>query len=310
MLDELRAMLRQQFPPDTFPGIEILVLGSIAKHQCTRGSDIDFFGVTEQPVDKTRTDPIIRAVLDKAQAMGLDVPFAEGMNATFVPRAELETIAVASDPLPRVFRRTTLVTASASAYRPELRAAITRGVLSAFVGRERLPRIRGVIDQLLYLARVGNIVAEWRMTDRKPDGGYVHWAKTFTLYKVELASTLAAVIRASAVAEGRSRDALLDALVGQLDQPPFERLLGWYDDVGPAGQAALATIIAVTNDMLRMFGTEGVRPRLAAAADDAPTRELYQTIEQLGGRLTLAFVQLFYREPAFQPWTEELGVFG
>jgi hypothetical protein len=87
-------------------------------------------------------------------------------------------------------------------------------------------------------------------------------------------------------------------------------LLAWYDEVGASGQDALATVLAVTNDTLRLFDTEGVRPRLATAADDEPTHELRRSFEQLMRRLNQALVQLFYREPVFQSWTEQLGVFG
>lgn len=310
LLDELQSLLQRQFPPDALPGVDVLVTGSIAKYQCTRGSDVDFFGVTEQPLAKGQTESILRAIGDKAQAMGFDMPFAEGSNGVFVPRSELETFSVVSDDIRRVFRRMTLVTGSVSAYRPELRAAIVRNIISVFVGRERTPRVRGVFDHVLHLARLGNMVAEWRMQHHNADGGYVHWAKCFTLYCVETASSLAAVIRASVTSEGRSREDLVEALAVHLDQPPVARLLAWYDEVGASGQDALATVLAVTNDALRLFDTEGVRPRLAAAGDDEPTRELCGSFEQLMRRLNKALVQLFYREPVFQSWTEELGVFG
>jgi hypothetical protein len=309
-LDKLRSALQRQFPLDTLPGVEVLVSGSIAKYQCTRGSDVDYFGVTEQPLAPGQAESILRAIADSAQAMGLDMPFAEGSNGVFVPRSELETFSVVSDDIRRVFRRMTLVNGSVSAYRPELRAAIIRNTLSALVGRERTPRVRGVFDHVLHLARLGNLVAEWRMQHHNADGGYVQWAKCFTLYRVECASSLAAVIRASNSSEGRSREELVEALAVHLDQPPVARLLAWYDEVGASGQDALATVLAVTNDALRLFDTEGVRPRLATAADDEPTRELYRSFEQLMRRLNQALVQLFYREPAFQAWTEQLGVFG
>jgi len=306
-LTALQSALREQFPPDSVPGFELLITGSIAKRQCTRGSDIDFFGVAEEELPADRTEPIIAAVLHQALAMGFDVPYAQGPGAAIVPRAEIETIHFTDD-IRRVFRRMMLVTASASGYRPELRASMLRAVLAGLVGRERSPRVRGLVDHLIQLNRLGNIASEARMSDRNADGGLVHWAKAFTLYRVEFAGSLAAAFRAEASCA--NSDDLIEELASRFDQLPLLRLLEWYDDVGDEGKQALADIVAVSNDCLRLFAMEGARPRLAANQDDEPTRALREAFEEQMSRIGGALVRLFHREPALRPWTEELGLFG
>jgi hypothetical protein len=309
-ITELRAVLRDRFPLDEYPGIDIVVVGSVGKRWSTRGSDIDFFGVTEQPLDATRTEPLLRAMVEKAVALGLDTPFAQGTNATFVKRSAIETVDIGGDDTRSVFRRLQFVTGSVSVYRPELRARIHRNVLSTFVGRERTPRIRGVVDQILTLMRIGNSVAEWRMKDRLADGGLIQWTKCFTLYRIDQAASLAAVIRAGMLCEGRSREELIETLSTELDRPPLDRLLTYYDQATPAGQEAIAALIAASNDTLRLYDTDGVRPRLAALADDEPTRALRATFEQQARTINKALVQLFFYEPVLRPWTEEIGLFG
>jgi hypothetical protein len=252
---------------------------------------------------------VIAAVLEQAAALGLDVPYAQGPGAAVVPRAEIEAVHFTDD-VRRVFRRMMLVTASASAYRPELRAALVRSVLSSLVGRDRRPRVRGLVDHLVQLNRLGNMASEARMADRNPDGGLVHWAKAFTLYRVEFAGSLAAAFRAEMACQGRPRGDLVEDLAARLDQLPLVRLLEWYDDVGAAGQEALAQVLAATDECLRLFAGDGVRPRLAAAADDEPTHLLRGAFEEQMSRMGGALVRLFHHEPLFRPWTEELGLFG
>ncbi|MDB4955133.1 MAG: hypothetical protein JWO36_2702 [Myxococcales bacterium] len=310
-LGELRTMLQARFPYDQAPGFDVIVTGSLAKRQCTKGSDLDFFGVTEQPVESTKTEPIVRAMLEMASANGFDLPFSGGPNAAFVPRASIETIDLPNDTNRNVFRRMSLVTASVSVYRPELRADILRSTLSTFIGREREPRVRGIIDQILLLSRLGNMTVEWRMKDRtSSDGGLTQWSKSLTLYRIELAGAVAAVLRAGIASEGRSRDDLLDSVATELERAPLDRLLAWYDDVSPAGQQALAAVVGVANDTLCLLATDGVRTRLAAVADDEPTRALRQQFSEQMSVLRKALVQLFYRESVFRPWIEELGLFG
>ena len=308
-LAALRSSLEQRFPRGEVPGLEVLVTGSMAKRQSTRGSDIDFFGVVDGEVPAEVTGAVIAAVLEKAVALGLDAPYTHGPSAAMVPRAEIETVHFMDDAR-RVFRRMTLVTASASVYRPDMRAEMMRNVLSSLIGRDRRPRVRGVVDHIIHLNRLGNMATEARMADRKPDGGLVHWAKCFTLYRVEFASALAAAFRSEIACEGRSRDDLIDDLAARLDELPLVRLLEWYDDVGEGGQEAMAAILSVSNATLRLLGRDGVRPRLAANADDEPTRRLRQEFEQEMARVGAALIRLFHHEPAFRPLTEELGLFG
>ena len=310
-LEEVRGMLQQRFPHETLPGVDIVVIGSIAKRQCTKGSDLDFYGITEQATPPANGEAIVRAMYDYAQAEGYEMPFAGGPTGVFVPRSELESFDLLKDGNRHVFRRMTLVTGSVSVYRPELRANIIRNELSAFVGREREPRVRGVIDQLLLLSRLGNLSAEMLVPNRSnADGGLVPWAKSRTLYRIELAGALMAIIRADLESRGRSREELVESLAQQLDRPPIERLLGWYDDVSPAGQQALATVLSVATTTLELLATEGVRKRLWDFADDEPTRKLRQTFSAHARTLHEALVQLFYREDVFRPWIEELGLFG
>jgi hypothetical protein len=309
-ITELRAALQDRFPLDAYPGIDIVVVGSVGKRWSTRGSDIDFFGMTEQPLEPGKTEPLIRTMVEKAVALGLDTPFAQGTNATFVQRSAIETVDIGGDDTRSVFRRLQFVTGSVSVYRPELRARIHRNVLSTFVGRERTPRIRGVVDQILTLMRIGNSVAEWRMKDRLADGGLIQWTKCFTLYRIDQAASLAAVIRAGTLCEGRSREELIETLSAELDRPPLERLLTWYPELTPSGQQAVGALIAAANDTLRLYDTDGVRPRLAALVDDEPTRELRATFEHQARSINKALVQLFFHEPVLRPWTEEIGLFG
>lgn len=310
-LGELRALLREQFPPATLPGVDLVVCGSIAKRQCTKGSDVDFFGYSEGSLAAERTQPMLEAMLAKARADGYDAPFTGGPNAVFVQSSELETFDLLKDRNPQVFRRMMLLTASVSVYDPELRAKVIRNLLSAYVGRDRQPRVRGVVDHLMQVARIGNHTIEMRLGDRtNPDGGLMQWAKAHTLYRIELAGSLAAMIRADRLAAGRSRDELIEALATQLDQPAFDRLLVWYDDVSADGQRALASLLLVANETLTLLGTDGVRTRLRDVADDAPTRELRAAFEGHMATVQQALVQLFFRESVFRPWTEELGLFG
>jgi hypothetical protein len=306
-----RDMLHRAFPPDAFPGVDVLVIGSIAKRQCTPGSDLDFFGVMDAGVTVEQTQPLVQALLDYARAQGFDAPFAAGPFAGFVPRAELETFDLLNNTPRHITRRTTLLAGSVSIYRPELRSEVVRRTLSTLVGREREPRPRGVIDHLLLMSRLNPFSVELRIPDTKSsDGGFVQWAKVGTLYLIEHAGALAAIIRADLATRGRPRDELIAAIGQHLDQPPLERLLAWYDDVSPAGQQALATTVSVTNAVLRLLGTNGVRPMLVAKADDEPTRELHRTFSTHMKALRRAIVQLFFREDAFRPWTEEHGLFG
>jgi hypothetical protein len=309
-MSALRSLLQEQFPPDTLPGLDLVVIGSVGKRQCTHGSDIDFFGMVDQPLEPGRGEPIIRAIFDKALAMDFDMPFAQGITGTFVPRSEVETVNLIGDDTRRVFRRMTVVTASVSVYQPELRAKTLRTILSAFVGRDREPRVRGVIDQILTFAHLGNMVAEWRTEDRKSaDGGLVPWVKCFTLYRIDQAASLVATIRASMLSEGKSREDLIEMIAVQIDRPPLERLLGWYDDVSPAGKAAIASLIAVANDSLSLLHTPGARQRLLAMEDDEPTREIRRAFEHQMRNTNQALVQLFFHEPRLRPWAE-LGLFG
>jgi hypothetical protein len=310
-LDDVRDMLRATFPLDTLPGIDIVLIGSIAKRQCTKGSDLDFFGVTSSPLQPGQTDPIIRAMLDFARDAGYELPFAGGPTGVFVPRAELEKFDLLNDGNRHLMRRTTLVTGSVSVYRPELRAEILRNALSSFVGREREPRISGIFDQLVMRGRVTNLSTEMMRDHRTgSDGGLLPWAKARTLYRIELAGALAAVIRAELATQGRSREDLIESLAVHLDVPPIERWLAWYDDLSAEGQQSLAAIVSVTAATLRLLATEGVRTRLFALADDEPTRALERSFEDQIRALDASLVQLFYREPVFRPWIEKLGLFG
>ena len=236
-LDKIRPALAEKFPHDSLPGVEILVIGSIAKRQCTEGSDLDFFGIVDEPLDKSVTDPIARMMFETAGSMGFELPFSAGITGVFVPRAEMEKLDVINDTTPKRFRRMTMTTASVSAYRPEMRLSLLRNVIGSFLGRERTPRVRGMIDYLVINARLGNLVAEWMKTYPPPDGGYINWVKAFTIYRLEYLSALAAIIRADRETQGRSREELVDAIVTALDRTPLERLVAWYDEVEPASPA-------------------------------------------------------------------------
>lgn len=310
-LARLRPQIVAEFPLATLPGVELLVSGSIAKYQCTRGSDLDVFGIVEAPLPPERTEPVLRRMFELATAAGFDAPFAEGSNGVFVTRAELEQPHVVTDDSRKRFRRMGLLTASVSAYRPELRVAVLRNMLGAFLGRERQPRTRGVIDYLVLTARLGNIASEWRMTTPPaPDGGWVNWAKCFTLYRVEYVAALVAILRAERLADGRPREVLIDALVDELAIPPLDRLARWYPELPAHGQAAVAALISINNDSLAIFARDGVRPRLAAAADDAATRADLAALEAQMRRVETAIVDLCFRDGPLQPWIYRLGLFG
>jgi hypothetical protein len=309
-LAELVPMLARDFPKETLPGVEILVIGSIAKRQCTRGSDVDFFGIVEEPPDKSQTDPIVRAIFDKAHAMGFDLPFAAGITGVFVPRAEIEQLHVITDDTRKRFRRMTMVTASMSVYRPEMRTQILHNLLDAFLGRDRTPRIRGLIDHLVINARLGNLVAEWMKTYPPPDGGFVNWSKCFTIYRIEYVSALAAIIRAGIAAEGRSRATLVETIATELQQSPLDRLARWYPELPPHGRDAVASMISISNDTLAIYARDGVRGKLAAGVDDAPTLAICAELEQQMRRVEAAIVELFFREGPLRWWTEHLGLFG
>ena len=304
----LRSYLKAEFPVEEVPGFEVVVIGSIAKGTCTAGSDVDFFGLYEVELPAGLSDRIMRAVLDHAAALGFGKPYAGGPCGTSIARSQVESVSIRDDVL-RVFSQMNLAMASVSLYRPEVRARALRNLVSTFVGRDRRPRVRGIVDHMVRLRRWGNIFAELRLDDRaSDDGGLVNWSKSITLYRVEYAASLAAMLRAELAAEGRSRDELLDQVIARLDRMPLLRLLEWYDDVGPAGRESLATVVAVVDDCLRTFGAEGVRARLVASADDEPTRDLRRHLEEQARRLYAAVLQLFHREPLFRSFTEDIGL--
>jgi Nucleotidyltransferase domain len=306
-LEALRAGLRARFPLERVPGLDVVVIGSIAKGTCTAGSDVDFFGVYEGGLPG-ESDAIMRAVLDEAAGLGFGKPYAGGPCGTSVARSDIEAVAIRDDVL-RVFTQMNLANASVSIYRPEIRARALRNLVSTFVGRDRKPRVRGIVDHMVRLRRWGNIIAELRLDDHaSEDGGLVNWSKSVTLYRVEFAGTLAAMLRAEIASEGRSREDLLDEVILRLDRVPLLRLLEWYDDVSPAGRESLATVVSVLDESLRLFGGDGVRSLLVAGADDEGTRWLRRRIEEQASRLYSALVQIFYQEPAFRRFTEELGL--
>jgi len=308
-LAALRAGLVEAFGPDGLGGAEVLGVGSVARGQCTRGSDIDFYAITETELAPETSAKIVEVVLRAAHASGLEPPNAMGPLAKAVPRAELETVH-AMDDFPRVMRRMTLVAASTSLYRPALRAEILARVVDAFLGREREPRVRGIVDQLVRLLRLSNMIAELMLGHRTADGGLVHWAKVNTLYRFEVASCLAAVFQAEVANAGRSRQALLEDLIGRFDRSPASRLLDLYDALDDRGRGWLAELFGAANESMRMLGAEGVRERLSANDGSAETEQLRLEFTRIIEQLEGALFRLFYKTEILGPLTERLGLFG
>ncbi|HEU4726696.1 MAG TPA: nucleotidyltransferase domain-containing protein [Kofleriaceae bacterium] len=305
----LRSGLQRAFGPDGLPGADVLAVGSVARGMCTRGSDIDFYAITDAELPAETSAKIVEVVLRAAEEVGLEAPNAVGPLGRAVPRSEVETVHPMDD-FPKVMRRMTLVTTSRSLYRSGMRAEVLARVVDAFLGRDREPRIRGVVDQLIRLLRLSNMLTEMMLGMKTADGGLVHWAKVNTLYRLEVASCLAAVFQAETACAGRPRQVLLDDLIARFERSPCQRLLDVYDALDDRGRQWLASLLFTANDVLRLLGTEGVRERLAANDGGPETERLRAEILQLIEPLEGTLFRLFYQTDVLGPLTERLALFG
>jgi predicted nucleotidyltransferase len=305
----LRAGLIESFGPDGLQGADVISVGSVARGQCTRGSDIDFYAITDVELPAQTSAKIVDVVLRVAREIGLEAPNVNGPLARAVPRSEVETVHPMDD-FPRVMRRMTLVTTSTSLYRPRVRAEVLARVIDAFLGREREPRVCGIVDQLIRLLRLSNMITEMMIDHDTPDGGLVHWAKVKTLYRIEVASCLATVFQAEAACAGRPRQVLLEDLIARFDRTPCRRLLDLYDELDDSGRTSVAKLVFTANEVLRLLGAEGVRERLAANDGGAETERLRGELIGLIEPLEAALFSLFHRTEVLRPLTERLAVFG
>jgi hypothetical protein len=131
-----------------------------------------------------------------------------------------------------------------------------------------------------------------------------------TLYRIEVASCLAAAFQAEQACAGRSRSELVDDLFRRFSLTPSERLLELHDELGDHERPWLATLFFVSNEAMRLLGTEGVREKLVANRSDRPTEQLHAELVRLVEQLEAALFQLFYRTRLLQSLTERLALFG
>ena len=104
----------------------MLLLGSIARGECTQGSDVDFYAVARPALAEADGAQIVDVVLRTPTAMGFAAPLNIGPFAQGVFRDEIEAVSVISDDPPKIMRRMTLVVASTSIYQPSVRDKMLR----------------------------------------------------------------------------------------------------------------------------------------------------------------------------------------
>src|SRR5882757_4209413 len=74
----LRAGLVQSFGSDGLSGADVICVGSVARGQCTRGSDVDFYAITDGELSPETSEKIVDVVLGAARSIGLEAPNAAG----------------------------------------------------------------------------------------------------------------------------------------------------------------------------------------------------------------------------------------
>jgi len=263
-LTSIREMIHERVPPLDQECLDVIVFGSLARHEAMPGSDLDYVvAVHRLPEDVRRTRSLMEAIVEAQQQSLLKNPGRSRMFGTVMSVGDIaERIGLEQDTNLNHSRRILLFQESASVFAPDMHDRLLHAILKRYLDGYAVPK-KGVPRFLLNdVLRYWRTIAvdyqakEWDSLE--PDWG-LRYIKLLISRKLAFAGTLASILR--------TESAEVEYFVEQFRMPALARLAQLESSLTDGQQRSLATILLVADEFTGLLANDEFRDEAKAVED-------------------------------------------
>ncbi|WP_152603792.1 DUF294 nucleotidyltransferase-like domain-containing protein [Amycolatopsis rifamycinica] len=227
LINRARKLTEESFADIDSP-IDIIGFGSLARHEFTSASDLDYLVVTYGLQSETNTT---RRFLQHAdllrnrliEGVELNGPGATGVFGRVISAPDMaERIGLEEDTNHSHTRRILLLEESTSLFKPDLHLKLLETIIKRYLydrvrGRDNVPRF--LLNDIVRYWRT--ITVDYQAKTSKGTAYSLRYLKLLTSRKLTFASSITPLIECQDIAH----DAVVDHLVAAYQEPPILRLL-------------------------------------------------------------------------------------
>jgi hypothetical protein len=289
---DLKRYLSDSLQGKAFPGLDVIVTGSIARSEATAGSDCDFLLLVDTTQTHDTLVQLIAIMRDNIEFNQLKGPGIQAVFGDFTTATELlGRVGLQSDSNTNMTRRMSIITESVSLMNPNVRAEIIRKIMQRYAADYmpsrrtesfRVPRF--LVNDLIRFWRTMGVDFAAKRSQTMSEDWYLRYIKLLTSRKLLFAGTLMSLLLTDFILKtapddiaGRYEE-LIEFLCAVSERTPLARLMVAYDHLSEPGKRALADILRDYNSFIELLNSsrkEGAK----AAHHKAELDKLAETIQ-------------------------------
>lgn len=317
VLGQFRESLNKDFSIEKLERLaetDVVLLGSIARGECTEKSDCDYF-VLQNGAPPNTTHTLVQAAQQIREDLGYAKPGVEGAFGEIVVAPNLfESIGLNADTNTNLTRRILLLSESKHVTVGEAHAGTIENILSRYYldmidsghGEDSLAKIpRYLLNDLVRFWRTMAVdfgSKRWRRGDSQ-----LRLAKLRISRKILFAGPLATVLLVPQKTDTIRE--LPDYLRKSLEAPPLAQIAKHTDSLNAESHEAIKTLLLNYDHFIAILsGTE--RAALKGTTDDSKSREeIKNECREIGDNIQSSLEKIFFEDPLFKESFRRYSVF-
>lgn len=294
LLSEAQKTLKELVPPNKVP-IDVVVLGSLARHEVTPYSDLDYVVIVHSlptPEKISSTRELLTAAESVRKQFNFKKPGRTGMFGIVLSAPELtERIGLEQDTNLSHSRRILLLQESASIYQPALHKKLIEGILCRYLidyteTKKGVPRFL-LNDVMRYWRTLAVDYQAKRWESIEPNWG-LRFLKLIISRKIVFAGTLVSLLL--------TEEATVEYFYQQFSMPPLARIAQLYNKLEQEYLNDLATILNVAEVFLSALSIKEFRDKAKEVKSPHEIEDVeFKKIRSKGRELQRALENIFYR---------------
>lgn len=320
--DKLRMGLSKELSGVDVTALDIVITGSIARKEVTRGSDCDHLLVSSS----TPGHDTIVAVLDAVDRIRIELdlgePGQQGVFGDFVTASELFVrIGLERDSNLNMTRRLSILLESESFLAQNIRASTIRRIIERYCGAYAPSHRKEGDPVAVPRFLVNDVIRYWRTIAvdfeakrwRNPKSGWgLRYAKLLTARKIMFAGSLIGYLlsgfylnKTSLTDTDKRHQGLIDYLCAQSEKTPVARLAAAYPALSEESKVVLTNVLLLYDKIMGLLDSPGSKKKLKAGSSEDVMNELVGLADELQKGLEA----VFFDDELLKPLTRRYSLY-
>lgn len=318
----LRTDLKKDLSDLGLTDLDVVITGSIARKEVTRGSDCDHLLLSSGTPAHDTIVAILDAVDRIREELDLGEPGQQGVFGDFVTASELFVkIGLERDSNLNMTRRLSVVLESESFLAPDIRKTTIRRIIERYCAAyapahrrddDPLKVPRFMVNDLIRYWRTITVDFEAKRWRNLKSGWGLRYAKLLTARKIMFAGSLMSYLLSGLVLDNQGskgaeerHKALVDYLCAQSDLTPVTRLAAAFPLISKGSQQVLTDVLVCYDKIVELLDSPGSKKRLRAFSSGDPMNELVALANELENNLET----LFFEDELLKPLTRRYSLY-